>query len=391
MIDKVIGKDCTGCSSCYNICNSNAISMIPDSEGSYYPVVDYSKCKECKACVNRCPILSNIDNADYSYPKVYAAWNKDENVRINSTSGGIFSALAHSVISEGGIVVGAIYDENFEIKHVCIDNEGKINELRQSKYAQSIIGNIYRQVKDYLQNGKTVLFCGSPCQSAGLQNFLNKKYDNLYCCDFICRGVISQKVYQKYLKDLESIYDSKVSKVHFKNKDFGWNRFSTKISFENGKNYHQDRNHDYYMKGYLKHNLYLRPSCHVCHFKTLPRVSDLSLGDFWGIGNYKKELDCDKGTSVILINSQKGQKLFDSIKNNIVFEERTVENVIAGNSCLLETAKPGTYREYFFKKIDKQRFDLLIENIDRKANTIKKRDLLKEYCSVIKRKIRHAK
>lgn len=367
MVDKIIGDCCTGCSACMNRCPKQAITLVPNSEGFWYPSVSQTKCVYCNLCISTCPILKPKQSLNFSDPEVYAAWNKDEEIRIESTSGGVFSALAKVFIQGGGCVVGARYCENFTIAHYLIKREEDISLLRQSKYAQSDLHSIFRTIQSKLKSGEKVLFCGTPCQVAGLQTFLNKEYCNLYTCDFICRGVISPKVYQKFLNDMSQKYGSVLRTVQFKNKDYGWNRFSTKLGFQNETCYQKDRDCDFYMKGYLKHNLFLRPSCHNCQFKSLPRVSDLSLGDFWGIGNYQKELDTNKGTSVVLINSPKGKELFLEMKDMLVYSKRTLNEVLTGNSCLLHSAPVGEFRTYFFRYMNKKPFDKLIEKIEYKS------------------------
>lgn len=367
MIDKKIGSHCTGCTACKYVCPRSVISMEADNEGFSYPVVDYAQCIQCGKCIKVCPVLSEGKINLYNNPVVYSAWNLDQKVRIDSTSGGIFSALAETFLKHGGVVVGAEYGDDFEIRHVIINEERDIVRLRQSKYAQSNLDNIFRRIKDILRTGKKVLFCGTPCQSSGLQNYLGNQYENLYCCDFICRGVISPKVYRKFLKDMAEINGTSVVKVHFKNKTYGWNRFSTHLLFANGNMYQKDRYDDYYMRGYLKHNLYLRPSCHECHFKKIPRLSDISLGDFWGIGNYKKELDNDMGTSVLLVNSNKGRELLSWMSDKLYIEQRELKEVLKGNHCLMNSAEIGEFRSYFFKHLEHMPFDKLIEKIDRRA------------------------
>lgn len=367
MVDRIIGEYCTGCSACMNRCPKKAIILVPNNEGFWYPSVSQTKCVHCNLCINICPVLQPKQNLNFSEPEVYAAWNRDENVRIQSTSGGVFSALAKVFIRGGGCVVGARYCDDFSISHYIIEREEEISLLRQSKYAQSDLHDIFREIQSKLELGEKVLFCGTPCQSAGLQSFLSKEYNNLYTCDFICRGVISPKVYRKFLDDMSRKYGSALKTVQFKNKDYGWNRFSTKLGFKNETSYQEDRDNDYYMKGYLKYNLYLRLSCHNCQFKSFPRVSDLSLGDFWGIGNYQKELDTNKGTSVVLINSQKGKELFGDMEDMLICSERTLDEVLAGNSCLLHSVSVGEFRAYFFRQIDRITFDKLIERIEYKS------------------------
>lgn len=383
MVDKIIGDRCTGCSACMSQCPKQAITFVPNSEGFWYPRISQTECVQCNLCINTCPILKPKPNQNFSEPEVYAAWNRNEEVRLQSTSGGVFSVLAKVFIRDGGCVVGARYCDDFTISHCIIEREEDIPLLRQSKYAQSNLNYVFRDIQGRLNLGEKVLFCGTPCQSAGLQSFLGKEYSDLYTCDFICRGVISPKVYRKFLTDLSQKYGSALKSVQFKNKDYGWNRFSTKIRFQNETCYQKDRNSDYYMRGYLKHNLYLRPSCHNCQFKSFPRISDISLGDFWGIGNYQKTLDADKGTSVILVNTEKGNKLFVSIRGGLEFSERTLDEVLAGNSCLLHSAPEGEFRTFFFQRMDKIAFDKLIEMIDYKSQHL----TLKEKLSKLIRKI----
>lgn len=386
MLKEKIGKNCTGCTACYNSCTHSAITMEYDEEGFLYPRIDKEKCVGCGICEKKCPILKD-NNSKYLSPIVYAGWNIDEQVRINSTSGGVFSALAEEILKRKGVVVGAYYDENFTVKHGVIEKIEDIHTLRQSKYTQSKLENIFKEVKKKLDDEQLVLFCGTPCQSAGLQSYLKRNYDRLFCCDFICRGVISPKVYRKFLCDMAEKQGDEIKKIQFKNKDYGWNQFSTKLTFKNGTIYQKDRYEDYYMRGYLKHNLYLRPSCHKCEFKKIPRVSDLSLGDFWGIGNYGKHLDNDCGTSVILVNSEKGVKLLDMIKNRLYLEQRELNEVLKGNVCLLNSAEEGKQRSYFFENISRYKFDELIEKIDAKESKISFREQVFQKLSIIKKKI----
>lgn len=389
MINITDKAKCTGCSACINICPKNAITFESDFAGYVYPKVNSANCVDCSLCEKVCPILNLVDvEKNYEEPKVKAAWNLDESIRINSTSGGVFSALADKFIDDGGFVVGATYTDTLEIKHTIICSKSEIKSLRQSKYAQSDLGDIFKQIKDILNADKKLMFCGSPCQVAGLKNYLGKDYDNLLLVDFICRGIISQKIYRNYLESVERHTNSSITKVHFKNKDFGWNRFSTKLSLENGDFYHKDRYTDEYMIGYLKYNLYLRPCCHDCRFKTLPRISDISLGDFWGIGNSDKKLDNDMGTSVVLINSGKGEKAFSMLDEMLFSTDSTIEQVTKGNACLLNIAPRGEYSDYFYKNFEKFDFIELINKIEKKALWDRKDLSLKDRLYLIKERIK---
>ena len=386
MINITDKTKCTGCSACVNVCPKSAIDFCDDRAGYRYPVVDETKCVNCSLCEKVCPIINPVDVSDnFNEPIVKAAWNLDKEIRINSTSGGVFSAIADSFIENGGFVVGAEYTEDFGIRHIVISDKDKIRQIRQSKYAQSDLGDIFKAIKNLLNTGDKVLFCGSPCQVAGLKKYLFKDYQNLFLVDFICRGIISQKIYKNYLESVERHTNSKITKVHFKNKDFGWNQFSTKLSLSNGDEYHKDRYHDEYMVGYLKYNLYLRPCCHDCQFKTLPRIADLSLGDFWGIANSDKTLDNDQGTSVVLINSEKGLKYFDGLSEMLFSTDSSIEQVVKGNSCLLNIAPKGEYSEYFYKHFEKKDFIELIHSVEKK-DYFKRLNYKEKISHLIKRK-----
>lgn len=387
MIDHAADCNCTGCSACVNTCPVDALTMAADEQGFVYPKVDYEKCIKCKKCLKVCPSLNPLTASKEAKPDVYAAWNQDERIRLDSTSGGVFSALAEAVLQRGGYVAGAEYDEQFRIRHTLIHSADGVKRQRQSKYAQSDLGTIFREIKTLLDQRELVLFCGTPCQSAGLQKYLAREYDNLLCCDFICRGVISPKVYHKFLEDMTPDTGASLKRVHFKNKDYGWNRFSTKLLFSDGNAYQKDRNEDYYMRGYLRHNLYLRDCCYRCDYKTLPRVSDISLGDFWGIGNYDASLDDEKGTSVVIVNSEKGRLLLSWAKDALALSERTLEEVLAGNSCLLTSASVGTHRDFFFAHMDRYRFDILIRMIDRKTQKLSFADRLLRFGSMLKHRL----
>ncbi len=367
MINITDKAKCTGCSACFNICPKAAIEFREDKAGFRYPVVNMDKCVDCSVCERVCPIINPVNMDDNEKePIVKAAWNLDEEIRVNSTSGGVFSAIADRFIENGGYVIGAEYTEDFGIRHIVISDKDKIKQIRQSKYAQSDLADSFKTINSLLKSGERVLFCGSPCQVAGLKKYLNKTYDNLLLVDFICRGIISQKVYRKYLDSVEKHSHSKITNVHFKNKDFGWNRFSTKLSLANGEEYHKDRYHDEYMVGYLKYNLYLRPCCHECQFKSLPRIADISLGDFWGIAESDKALDNDQGTSVVIINSEKGKNYFDELSDLLFSTDGTIEQVVKGNSCLLSIAPKGEYSDYFYQHFDKTDFIDLIHKIENK-------------------------
>jgi coenzyme F420-reducing hydrogenase beta subunit len=363
MIDKKIirKEDCTGCYACSQICPDeiNCISMVKDNEGFWYPKVDYSKCIKCGLCVDVCPILSNkvVENT----PVAYACINKNESIRLESSSGGVFSLIAEQVIDDGGVVFGAGFDENFEVVHSYIEKKNDIGKYRGSKYVQSKIGNTYKQAESFLKSGRKVLFTGTPCQIAGLKSFLGKTYINLLCVDLVCHGVPSPDVFKKYIKYRNEKANSQVKRISFRRKDEGWKRFSVSFLFENDTEYRQNLNNDLYMKAFLK-NICLRPSCYECKFKTLHRQSDITLADFWGIQSIAPEMDDDKGISLLLINSDNGVEMFNRIKKSILYKEVNINEAIKFNPAVINSAQLHPNRDAFFEGLkDNISFDLLVK------------------------------
>lgn len=365
-------EECMGCSACYNICPKNAIEMHEDSEGFKYPKINKEKCINCGLCEKICPMINKKKNDNFEKPNIYAAWSGNQNTRLDSTSGGIFSELANQIFDEDGYVCGAIYNKEWKVEHLLTNSREELINIRSSKYLQSDINYIYREIKEKLSEGKKVLFCGSPCQVSALKNYLNKEYDNLYTCDFICRGMNSPKIFKMYISNLERRYKSKVKKVKFKNKTYGWHNFSTKIEFENGKKYIGSRYIDSFMVGYLKYTAFMRPACYECRFKGFPRIGDITLADFWGIENINKKLDNDMGTSMVLVNSSKGQELFNKVKDRVKCEQVNSEQVFNGNICTFKSPDRTKERELVFENIDKMTYEELCNNFFRKPGTKEK-------------------
>lgn len=383
-MEQILEKSkCTGCSACMNVCPKSCIEMVRDEEGFEYPVIDKEKCIDCKLCQKTCPINSGwkMENT-YSEPEIYAGWSRDNAIRLESTSGGIFTELAKGFMAEGGYVCGARYTESFGVEHFIINDEEGLNLLRQSKYVQSHIGYIYRDIEKLLKEGKKVMFVGAPCEVAGLASSLRKTYDNLVLVDFVCRGTNSPKAYDSYISFIEKKYNSKIKRVWFKNKKYGWNRFATRIELENGKVYTKDRYSDCYMRGYLERNLFIRPSCEQCNFKEIPRKSDITLADFWGIGKYDRKMDTDQGTSLVFINTDKGKGCFNAILDNIVFEKEKLDYALEGNVCILNSVKINSRRKEFYKALDEKDFYEAIKPFLKRGK--------REKLSLMKKKIKRA-
>lgn len=356
---------CTGCYACQNVCPVDCISMKEDISGFVYPVVDNSRCVECKKCERVCPVSGTEVSVNAS-KVVFAAWSNDMDIRYNSTSGGVFSELAYGVIGEGGSVAGAVYSDENVIKHAVVSKNSDIEKVRQSKYAQSEINNVYREISNFLKHRK-VLFCGTPCQVAGLKSYLARDYENLITVDFVCRGVNSPKAFREWIKEIQDKQKSKVKKIWFKYKEDGWRSSPeyTKVTFENSTEvvYKGKKNH--FMFGYIGGcNLYIRPSCGDCRFKGEKRVSDITLGDFWGL---KKENDDDMGISLVIVNSDKGMDLLNSVKEALVLEERSMNEINEGNICFNDSVCISLDSEKFLSELGEKSFSRLVKKYTRRS------------------------
>ncbi len=357
-------EQCTGCEACINICPAGAVSMEEDREGFLYPKVREELCISCGKCLAVCPVSAEQPE-DGGQAKVYAAWSLDPGIRWDSTSGGVFTELALAVLERGGAVCGAAYDERHMVRHQIEDTRQGIEKLRQSKYVQSRMGESYQEMGSLLRQGRELLFCGTPCQCGALFSYCGEEgidTGNLYLADFICRGSNSPKVYRKFLEELEEKYRSPVKRVWFKNKTYGWNRFSTRVEFENGEAFLKDRDHDPYIRGYIEENLYIRPSCAECRFKGFRRRADLTLGDFWGVQLSESMEESDGGTSLVMIHTAKGEKLWEGIAHRLYWTRKEVKEAAAGNQCLYHCAPPGRHRQQFMEDLDRIP---VIENIER--------------------------
>lgn len=363
MIQITDKSKCCGCNACGDICPKDAITFKTDIEGFWYPEVNMERCIDCGLCEKACPELhiNELKKNDYERPVTIAAINKNMRVRWDSTSGGAFSALADVMYAQGGYVSGAVYNENFSVSNFISDNPEDLAKLRSSKYLQSYAEGLYKKVRDLLRKGEKVLACGTPCQMAALRSFLRKDYDNLIIVDFICRGVNSPKVYRKYLDSLERRYEGKVVYVKAKSKELGWRNLTRKVVFDNGKVYYGVRMDDDFRRGYHT-NVFCRPSCYVCQYKGFPRMADITIADYWGIEKVDKNLDNNIGTSMILLNSKKGEAYFDLVKDKLEWEYTKFESILQGNIALRKPIEPAKInREQFFEDLDKGTFDDVVQ------------------------------
>lgn len=358
MLDIIDKVNCIGCHACFSVCPKQCISMQTDGEGFLYPKIDKKICIECGLCEKVCPILSSIQV--FTEPKAYAVVNKNLEQRMHSSSGGIFILLAEYVISKKGVVFGAKFDAEFQVVHDYAETLEDILEFRGSKYVQSRIGNTYIKAKEFLERGREVLFTGTPCQIAGLRAYLGKTYANLLTADVICHGSPSPEVWRKYVEYRENIAGASTQQMLFRYKKYGWKAYAVLFQYSNSTVYEKMMRKDLYMHGFLK-NIYLRPSCYDCKFKGERRFGDITLGDFWGIQNVLPEMDDDKGTSLVLINSEKGKKVFDTIEEFIIYKEVPVEVMIKYNSAAVKSVERSSRREAFFTDLGKLSSQKLFE------------------------------
>lgn len=359
MIDIKNAEACCGCNACGDVCAKQAISFKTDSEGFWYPEVNKDLCNNCALCEKVCPQINiqELRKNDYPQPKhTYAAVNRNMRIRWDSTSGGAYTALAETMLEQGGYVSGAIYNEGFTGVHNYVTNRPEdLEKLRSSKYLQSNAEGLYKEIKGLLVKGEKVLACGTPCQMAALRSYLRKDYENLIIVDFICRGVNSPKVYRAYLDSLEKRYNSKIVFIKAKSKDLGWRTMARKVVFENGETYYGLKD-DPFRRGYRK-EIFCRPSCYNCQFKGMPRMADITVADYWGIERVDQQLDMNIGTSMILLNSDKGIAYFEQAKSKLEYKETPFESVLPGNVALFESIPHAAIdRAAFFKDLDGKDF-----------------------------------
>lgn len=343
-------EKCSGCSACSQVCPKKCITLKEDLEGFVYPHVDVRVCINCELCKKVCPILNNRQGNEPT--KVLALKNKNENIRKTSSSGGTFFELARKFLEEGGIVYGCALDENMVARHIKVTSESELHRIKSSKYVQSDMGDTMSEINTLLSQGEKVLFSGTPCQIAGLFNYVGKRYDNLFLVDILCHGVPSPMLFREYLELLEKQYGGKTVSVNFRNKQRGWKRLYMEVCFDNGKRHYVYSGYDRYESLFLN-NMSLRPSCYECKFTTTKRYGDITLGDFWGIGKKYPEWDDDKGISVVMLNTEKGNEYYQKISSMFIAREEKLELVKAGQRTLYASTIKNPNRDAFYEMLVK--------------------------------------
>ena len=385
---------CTGCAACAAACLQNCIRMVPDFEGFLHPTIDLSFCNECKRCIRTCPVLHNNltdkeNNSDseaffgdttadhvsekVSYPVVFASWHLNDEIRKISSSGGVFTALAGHILSKGGIVVGAAFDEAFAVHHILIEKSSELYRLRGSKYVQSEVNpSFLRQIRYLLEHGRQILFSGTPCEVEGLRKYLNKSYENLYCCDLICHGVPSPLLFKSYIKEKE-LNGSRLVEVCFRDKSKGWKQFEVLHRLQNGKCEAISVFTDPYMRAFLR-DYALRNSCYECRYKNTFRVGDITIADFWGVSKQYPQYDLeDKGTSLVLVNNEKGKALLNESSSELFIGIADLDTAISGNPCLVKQCYRPPQRESFYKDLKMMPYSKLLKKyklIDSKYQSV---------------------
>jgi len=344
--------------------------MQPDDEGFLYPVTEGHRCNDCGICRLTCPVnMENSgatsalgSNADrLSTPSVFAAWHLDEIIREESSSGGVFTALAENILARGGAVVGAAFDGQLVVRHTPIESPQDLHQLRGSKYVQSEIAPaLYQEIRDQLKRGRPMLFSGTPCQVAGLRAFLRESYRNLFCCDVACMGVPSPALFKKYVDWKSGQMGSPLVSCEFRNKVHGWQHPSVLLHSLNRKLIcERGGQNPYYLA--FGYRIALRPACYCCSFKGLDRQGDLTIADFWGVERKYPEYNLeDKGTSLVIVNTVKGQAWLANCNTSLFLGAADQESAIDANPMLVKSASLPPGRDVFYRDLKTFQFSQLV-------------------------------
>ena len=358
MIDKVSVQNCALCGACFNACPVDAIRFSKAYLDFRYPEIDATRCVCCNQCEKACPILGDKSKLEDGYPIAFAAKSNDDSVRLRSSSGGAFFELASQMLRDGGYVCGAVFDENFHVRHIVSNTQEDIFRMMGSKYAQSDVGYCYREIKEKLTAGEKVLFSGCPCQVAGLRTYLGKSYKDLLLAELICHGIPSDQMLQTYIHMQEKKYGTMLKRMEFRNKTKGWHNSAVRMEFENHRIYSIPYTADAYTIGFLR-NISLKSSCYDCHFRNFTAGSDIILGDFWGAEVELPE-DDNKGMSAILVETGKGLRMLE--RCHLTSLSVQIETVTKYNRNLIQSAEVNQQREPFYTFAEKNGLEAAIQN-----------------------------
>jgi coenzyme F420-reducing hydrogenase beta subunit len=358
MIDRISVEQCTLCGSCYNACPVDAISFKTLYLDFLYPAIDNSRCVGCDRCEKSCPILADKQEPESGYPIAFAARSRDEEARRKSSSGGVFYELASEILSEGGYICGAVFDDHFHVKHIVSNTQKDLYRMMGSKYAQSDMGMCFRQIKTLLDEGKNVLFTGCPCQVAGLRTYIGRKHPNLLLVELICHGIPSDHMLQTYIGMQERKYGARLTRMEFRNKKKGWHNSSVRMEFENGRVHSEPMTFDTYMQGYFR-GVTLKESCFSCQFRGFKSGSDLTIGDLWGAEISIPDMDDNNGLSAVIVNSEKGTLFLN--RNKIIRRQFEIDKILKYNQSLLTSFDEGAQRTAFYAYTEKYDLERAIE------------------------------
>jgi len=358
---------CPGCTACYAVCPVSAIVMQEDREGFSYPEIDSGKCTNCGCCERVCPVLHPAPT--HEPLAVYAAKNKDDTIRMQSSSGGIFTLLAQQILKAGGIVFGAGWSPDWRVVHKSVETEEELADLRGSKYVQSDMGDTFKQVKGILESKRKVLFSGTPCQIAGLKHYLHysKLHQHLYnecllSVDLICGAVPSPRVFDLYKKNKERQYHGKVKRIFFRDKTFGWKKFSLSLMFDNGIKHREDVCTDNYLRGFIS-QLFNRPACSNCPCRQLKSSADITIADYWNVQQKFSDFDDNKGTSIIMANTLSGVCIVQNILPVCEYVQSDFADVKITNPPVWRSYQPHQKRQVFFRKLGDENIETLIDRM----------------------------
>lgn len=351
-MERVCNLDkCAGCYACANICPKKCISMKYNEQGILLPSIDQEKCVDCKACQKVCPVNQPVEKRKAT--KAFAAWHLDETTRRKSASGGAAMAFYETMLEKNGICFGTRFDKNLDLVIQSATSREEVHTFKGSKYVQAMVGDSFSKAKEYLDEGKEVLYIGTPCQIAGLLKYLRKDYDNLITIDLVCHGVPSMAYLKDHVETLKMQLDQNIDNISFRN---GY-LYELALYSNQEKIYAKERFLDSYLVGFTN-GLFMRPNCYTCTYACDERVSDITIGDFWGLGN---EAPCDfelgEGISLIIPNTEKGSAFVELASDKLSIHERPVSEAIHGNTQLMHPSEQNVNHESFLKMYQEKGFD----------------------------------